>query len=153
MYDILRCRASPEYFGFSKFYFFDDVKDNILTAENVTAAVEFRNKKSLITLKDFEIDEGALVLIAEKRKLCFLIDLSLVIKTYGVKRAIALSQLRKLLHFCNKYGIFYAIATFAEDEFSIRSPKEIEAICSLLDLNPGQVKFASEILKEYLPLH
>ncbi len=148
MFDLISCDSEPKKHGFEKFYQSSEV--NILKAENLEAAVNYKNKSSLIILNDYAFDEGAIKVIAEKKKLCFLIDLSRVIKSYGVRRAILMSKLRTFLSLCNRFGAFYAFASFSENEKSIRSPDEIIAIASLLGVNRGQAKFALKMVQHYV---
>ena len=101
-------------------------------------------------LQEFDLEEGAIKIIAEKKKACFLIDFSKIINTYGVTRAILLSKLRTFLKFCNKFGAYYAFADFAKNEFELRSGRELMHISLLLGLNLGQAKFAIKMMKHYL---
>jgi RNase P/RNase MRP subunit p30 len=150
MFDIIRCRAEATSFGFSKFFFYDDVKTKIVEAENLEAAVQYKNRKTLIMLRDHAFDEGAIRLIAEKKNACFLIDLGRLMRMQGVPRAVALSKLRNFLRICIKYNAFYAFASFAGKEEEIRNSDELINIALLFDLNRGQAKFALEMLGEYL---
>ncbi len=150
MFDIIGCQAEPSRFGFERFFFFPEARGRIIEAENVTAAAEQRNRKSLIMLKDYAFDEGAIKLIAEKKSLCFLIDLGRLIRTRGVPRAIAISKLRTFLSMCNRFGAYYSFASFAAGESQIRTPDELLHIAMLLGINRGQAKFAMRMLKHYL---
>lgn len=150
MFDIIRCNGDATKFGFEKFYFFNDVKNKLTECENLEAALQHKNKKILISLRDYAFDEGAIKLIAEKKNLCFLIDLGRLIRSRAVSRAVAISKLRNFLKFCVKYGAFYTFATFAETENEIRAAEEMEHIAMLFDLNRGQAKFALKMLKHYL---
>jgi len=149
MFDILRIRKEPSQ-GFSRFYFYEDVKGKIVEADNLESAAQSRNRKTLIMLRDHAFDEGAIKLIAEKKNACFLIDLGRLIRTRGVPRAIAMSKLRNFLAMCVKHGAFYAFASFAESEGQVRTPEELEHIAMLLGLNRGQAKFALRMLGHYL---
>jgi RNase P/RNase MRP subunit p30 len=150
VFDIINCQADPQKFAFEKFYFLADIKSRIIECDNLEAAANHKNKKVLLSLRDFAFDEGAIKLIAEKKQACFLIDVGRLIRTRGVPRAIALSKNRTFLRLCNKFGAFYAFATFAENESQIRRPEELENIALLFDLNRGQVKFAQKMLQHYL---
>jgi RNase P/RNase MRP subunit p30 len=150
MFDIIICDADAKKHGFERFYPSSDAKSKIIKAENLEAAANHKNKPSLIILNDYAFDEGAIKVIAEKKKLCFLIDLSVLIRSYGVRRAILMSKLRTFLSLCNRFGAFYAFASFADKEEAIRSPEEIMAMVSLLGINPGQAKFALRMLPHYL---
>jgi len=150
MFDIIKCDADPKKHGFENFYKFDQVKDRIMTFDNVVAATETKNKKILIILRDYKFDDGAIKTIAEKKKACFLIDLSAIIKSHGIRRAVEMSKLRSFLRLCNKHGAFYTFASFAENEEEIRSPEELEHIAMLFDINRGQAEFAMKMLKHYL---
>ena len=150
MFDILKCQADASRYGFDKFYFFDDVKGKILHVENLQEAAKHKNKKALIMLRDHAFDEGALKLIAEKKKLCFLIDLGRLIQTKGVSRAVAMSKLRNFLRLCVRHGAFYTFASFAEKENQIRMPDELVHITMLFGLNRGQAKFALRMPQHYL---
>ena len=136
--------------GFERFYHSPASKVKILRAQNLEAAANHKNKSSLILLDDYAFDEGAIKVIAEKKKLCFLIDISQIIRSYGVRRAIMMSKLRTFLSLCNRHGAFYAFASFSGNESAIRSPEEIMAIASLLGINKGQAKFALKMLPHYL---
>lgn len=148
MFDIISCDAEAKKHGFERFYKPSEVK--ILKAENLEAAVNHKNKSGLVMLSDYAFDEGAIKVIAEKKKLCFLVDLSKIIKSYGVRRAILISKLRTFLFLCNRFGAFYTFASFSEDEKSIRSPEETMAIASLLGVNKGQAKFALKMAQHYV---
>ncbi len=150
MFDIISCDADAKKHGFERFYISSEAKTKILKAENLEAAVKHKNKSSLVMLDDYAFDEGAIKVIAEKKKLCFLIDLSKIIKSCGVRRAIMMSKLRTFLSLCNRFGAFYTFASFAAKEDAIRSPEEIMAISSLLGINKGQVKFSLKMLPHYL---
>jgi len=155
MYDLVRfdtdANAISKKYGFDEIYFFSEMKKNIITINNIEEAANHRNKKVLLLLKNYTYDEGPVKLVAEKRKACFLIDLSRVIKTKGLQRAIAISRIRTFLELCNRFGAFYALASFAEKESDIRTPEELISIGCLLGLNRGQGRFALKMLKHYAP--
>jgi RNase P/RNase MRP subunit p30 len=150
MFDIIKCKADASRYGFDRFYLFDDVNGKILQAENLQAAARNKNKKALVMLRDHAFDEGAIKVIAEKKKLCFLIDLGRLIDTKGVPRAIAMSKLRNFLRLCVKHGAFYAFASFAEKENRIRTADELVHIAMLFNLNRGQAEFALKMLQHYV---
>jgi RNase P/RNase MRP subunit p30 len=150
MFDIIRCEADPSKHGFSGFYQSDKAKGKITRARDLKAAVNHRNRKTLVLLEDYGFDEGAVKLIAEKKKACFLIDLGDLIRSRGVSRAILMSKLRTFLRLCNKHGAFYTFATFAEKESHMRSPDEFMHIAMLMGINKGQARFALKMLKHYL---
>jgi RNase P/RNase MRP subunit p30 len=150
MFDILRCPAEPSKSGFEKFYSLSEAKGRIIECENLEAATNHKNKKTIVILRDYAFDEGAIKVIAEKKNVCFLIDLGRIMRTRGVPRAIMLSRLRNFLRLCVKHGAFYTFATFAENESQIRSPEELASIITLFDLNRGQAKMALRMLKHYL---
>jgi RNase P/RNase MRP subunit p30 len=150
MFDIVKCEADPKNFGFANFYFFDSVRPKIAECENVIDAEKHKNKKILVMLRDFAFDEGSMKLIAEKKNVCFLIDLGRLIRSRGIGRAIAMSKIRTFLSLCNKFGAFYTFASFAEKESEIRSAEELQNIALLFDINRGQANFALKMLKHYL---
>jgi RNase P/RNase MRP subunit p30 len=150
MFDIIACKAEPKGFGFERFFSVSDCKGRVIEAGNLEAAVELRNRKTLIMLRDWAFDEGAIRLIAEKKGACFLIDLGKIIRSRGVPRAIAISKLRNFLSLCVKYGALYSFASFAENEAEIRSARELESIIMLFGLNRGQAGFALKMLGHYL---
>lgn len=150
MFDIIKCQADASAHGFSRFYNFDDVNARIAQAPDLAAATNYKNKKTLLMLADHAMDDGAMKIIAEKKNVCFLIDLGRLIRIRGVQRAIAISKLRNFLKLCVKHGAFYTFASFAENEEQIRSPQEIEHIAMVLGLNRGQAKFALKMIGEYL---
>lgn len=136
--------------GYEKLYELDKVKSEIVSVKNVAEAANYKNKKTLVALQEFDLEEGAIKIIAEKKKACFLIDFSKIINTYGVTRAILLSKLRTFLKFCNRHGAYYAFADFAKNEFELRTARELIHISLLLGLNLGQAKFAMKMMKHYL---
>ncbi len=152
MFDIIRFPAEPSKHGFERFYQFNEaVAGNKMTeCDNLVAAANHKNRKILVSLRDYAFDEGALKIIAEKKNVCFLIDLGRIMRTRGVPRAIMLSKLRTFLRLCVKFGAFYTFVTFAEKESQIRTPEELESIIMLFDLNRGQAKFALKMLRNYL---
>jgi len=149
MFDIIRCEADPKKYGFVRFYQHEQVKGKIMGFGDVVAAAEAKNRKILATLSDYKFDEGAIKVIAEKKRLCFLIDLSAIIKSRGIGRAVGISKLRNFLRLCAKHGAFYAFASFAENEEEIRSPEELQHIAMLFGINQGQARFALMMLKDY----
>ncbi len=150
MYDIIACRSDPSLHGFSRFYSISECKGRAVECENLASAIEHKNRRVLISLRDYAFDEGAIRLIADKKNACFLIDLGRLIRTRGVPRAIAISKLRNFLRLCVKHGAYYAFATFAEKESQIRTPEELEHMIMLLGLNRGQAGFALKMLPHYL---
>lgn len=150
MFDIISCQADAKKHGFARFFSMQDCKGKVLELDNLEAAAAHKNRKTLIMLKDWAFDEGAIRVIAEKQSACFLIDLGRLMEMKGVQRAIALSKLRNFLSVCVKFNAFYAFATFAGSEGQIRSPQELESIIALLGLNRGQAKFALKMLGHYL---
>ncbi|HLC68286.1 MAG TPA: hypothetical protein VJH24_00470 [Candidatus Bilamarchaeaceae archaeon] len=140
---------SPDH-GYEKLYEYSKIKNKIVTAKNLGEAANYKNKKILIALEDYAFDEGAIKIIAEKKKSCFLIDLSKIINSYGTPRAIRMARLRIFLKLCVKYGAYYTFVDFAKDEFELRSARELMHICLLLGLNLGQAKFALKMLPHYL---
>jgi RNase P/RNase MRP subunit p30 len=150
MYDIIRCEADAGKHGFTRLYPVASCKGKVLELDNLAAAAEYKNRKSLILLKDWAFDEGAIRVIAEKESACFLIDLGRLMGARGVQRSIAISKLRNFLAICVKYNAFYTFATFAGSENEIRSPQEMESMACLLGINRGQAKFALKMLGHYL---
>jgi RNase P/RNase MRP subunit p30 len=150
MFDIIKCDAGPERFGFARFFSINDCKGRIEEVENLEAAVALKNRKTLIMLRDYAFDEGAIRVIAEKKSACFIIDLGKLIRIRGVPRAIALSKLRNFLAMCVRFNAYYTFATFAEKESDIRSASEVESIIMLLGLNRGQASFSMKMLQHYL---
>ena len=146
MFDLICCEADPKKFGFGKF--FSNLKFE--KAENLAEAAKLRNKKVLISLRDYSYDEGSVKLIAEKKKACFLIDLSRIINSRGIPRAILISKIRNFLRCCNRHGAYYAFASFAKDENEIRTPSELCHIAMLFDISRGQAQFALKMLQHYL---
>ncbi len=149
MFDIIRCSADPSAFGFTSFFSPSDFSGRAVECENLAAALEHKNKRVLLSLRDYAFDEGAIRVIAEKKSACFLIDLGRLIRTRGVPRAIFISKLRNFLRLCVKHGALYAFASFAETESQIRTPEELEHIIMLLGLNRGQAGFALRMLPHY----
>jgi RNase P/RNase MRP subunit p30 len=150
MFDIVNCKADAARYGFTTFFSPEQLKGKVIEADNLEAAAQHRNKKSLVLLRDYAYDEGAVKIIAEKKQLCFLIDLGKLMRTRGVSRAIALSKLRNFLALCVRFNAFYTFATFAESETQVRSADEMVALAGLLGLNRGQAKFALEMLQHYI---
>ncbi|MFN7990815.1 MAG: RNase P subunit p30 family protein [Candidatus Micrarchaeia archaeon] len=150
MFDIIACTAEPSDFGFSRFYSLDEAKGKIATAENLEGALAHKNRKVLVSLRDFAFDEGAIKVIAEKKSVCFILDIGRLVRTRGVPRAIAISKLRNFLRLCVKHGAYYTFASFAESPSQIRRPGELESIALLFGLNRGQAKMALKMLQHYL---
>ncbi|MFH1394066.1 MAG: hypothetical protein ABII71_00185 [Candidatus Micrarchaeota archaeon] len=150
MFDILKCNADPSDYDFEKFYSYNSIKGSIAHADNLKSSVKFRNKKTLIMLKEYDFDIGSVKNIAEKRKACFLIDLNTVIKSSGIQRSLRISRLRTFLEQCNKHGAFYAFASFTEEKNQVRYPEELMHIAMLFGINKGQARFALNMLDHYL---
>lgn len=149
MYDIIDFETK-ENFGFEQLFNFQKVKSKIIAVEKIADASKFKNRETLIYIKDFEFDVGAIKLLADLKKACFLVDLSKIIESYGTRRSIEIAKIRRFLNLCNKYKAFYAFASFAKDEFSLRRTHELVFISTLLGINRGQAKFALERIGKYL---
>ncbi|MGV8085608.1 MAG: hypothetical protein ACP5N9_05140 [Candidatus Bilamarchaeum sp.] len=152
MFDIIKfgSNPNPSIFGFSKFYLFSDISSKLVSASKLSEAANHKNKKCLIILKDYDFDEGSIKLIADKKNVCFLIDLSPLIHLSGQSRAIMISKLSIFLRFCIKHGAYYSFASFSNNEDELRSSFELENIGFLLGLNRGQMRFALNMLQHYL---
>jgi RNase P/RNase MRP subunit p30 len=150
MYDIIKCRADAARHGFTAFYSPEQFRGRVLEVANLEAAAAHKNRKSLILLRDYAYDEGAVKIIAEKKQLCFLIDLGRLMRTRDIQRAVLLSKMRNFLGLCVRFNAFYTFASFAENETQVRSADELIAIAGLLGLNPGQAKFALKMLPHYI---
>ena len=124
------------------------VYPKFIECENLEQAVNHKNRKALVLLRDYAFDDGAIKLIGEKKNVCFLIDLDRIIRSKGVPRAILLSKLRTFLKLCVKHGAFYTFAAL-DEKSQARSPEETIAIAMLLGLNRGQAKFALQMLQHY----
>ncbi|MBI5222997.1 hypothetical protein HY990_01100 [Candidatus Micrarchaeota archaeon] len=116
----------------------------------IEASQKYKNQKLLLDLRDYAFDEGAVKLLAEKKKACILINLGRVIRARGIARAILISKIRSLLRLANRYGAAYAFATLAQEEQEIRNAHELISIGTLFGINRGQAKFAIRMLGEYL---
>lgn len=149
MFDIIKCKIEPDQFGFTKFYRLEDIKKKIIQVPNLEQATKYKNKEVLIMLKNYDFDVGSTKLIAEKRKVCFLIDLGKVIGSYGLRRAILMARLRTFLKNCSKYGAYYSFASFSEKKEQVRTADELTYIAMLLGINKGQAKFALKMLSHY----
>ena len=143
MYDIVK-------FESENFYQYEKVKDKILRCRNIEEARKNWNKKQLVMLEDYSFDEGPMKEIGVKKQLCFIIDLSRIIKSYGVKRGIELTKIRNFLRLCNKFGIFYTFSTFEEKKENVRSERELINIALLFDINEGHARFGLKMLDHYL---
>jgi len=150
MFDILKCKADAAKYGFTAFYSPEQFKGKVLEVANLEAAAAHKNKKSLILLRDYAYDEGAVKVIAEKKQLCFLVDLGRLMRTGGIQRAVLMSKMRNVLGLCVRFNAFYTFASFAENENQIRNADELVAIAGLLGLNRGQAKFALKMLPHYV---
>lgn len=140
---------APKY-GYEKLYEAAKVKRTVTRVRATADSAEHKNRKTLILVENHEFDDGSIKLVGEKKKACFLIDLSKIIDSSGVPRAIAMSKLRTFLKLCNTHGAFYTFADFARDENELRSARELMHISLLLGINRGQAKFAMKMLKHYL---
>ena len=138
--------------GYEKIYEYEKIKASgkIIKVKDLAEAANYKNKEVLVVLEDHDFNDGAIKLIAEKKKACFLLDLSRIINSKGVSRAVTLSKLRTFLKLCNKFGAYYTFADFATSEFELRKARELMHISLLLGLNLGQAKFAMKMLKHYL---
>lgn len=150
MFDIIRTQnIAPESFNFSKFYFLDDVKGKIVKVANLDEAAKSRNKGVLVLPDEYSEDIGLMKKFAEGKS-AFLIDLGRITETYGFRRAVEMAKMRRFLRICAKYEVPFALASFAKDEFSIRTSRELCHIATLVGLNAGQAKFGLERLKQYI---
>ena len=129
--------------------FSDSSKFQIVKAKNLIEASAHKNKKTLLYLEDCTYDDGTVVVLAEKKKTCVLIDLYPLMHVKGVSRAILFAKVRKLLVGLIKHGMWYSFATFHKGGIEERSLDELENIGLLLGLNRGQVRFAQKMLDGY----
>ncbi|MDO8553874.1 MAG: hypothetical protein Q7S22_03650 [Candidatus Micrarchaeota archaeon] len=140
----------PKNFGYEKLYELTKVKGKIVSVKTTTESEQYKGKKLLVIVENYEYDEGSIRVVADKKKACYLIDLSKIINSYGTRRAVEIAKLRSFLKVCNRFGAFYAFADFSRDEFELRRASELKHISLLLGINEGQAKFALGMLNEYL---
>ena len=148
MFNIILYSSEKEN-GYEKLYLLEAIKKNIISVKTLADSAQYKNKKVLILIEGYDINEGAVKLIAEKHKACFLIDVSRVINAKGIARAVLLSRLRTFLKFCIRYNAYYTFADFAKNEFELRSPYELIHLAGLLGINEGQAKFALKMIQHY----
>lgn len=148
-FDILKCKAEPQTFGFTKFFFYSEVKRKIIEINSDEEILKNKNRRAVFLIKNLRISPEMIKIIGEKENALFLIDLSPLFKSYGTRRGIYLSQMRKFLEFCVKYRAKYSFATFFEKESEVRNAEEIIDLVSLAGINEGQAKFALEELGKY----
>jgi RNase P/RNase MRP subunit p30 len=149
MYDIVKNDADSQESGFKRLYSMDSVSKKIIHAKNLSSAMKYSNQKALVMLETHDFDIGVIRKFAEKKKACFLIDLGQLVRTYGIRRSILISRLRTFLKQCNRFGAYYAFASFA-DEKELRNSDELIHIAMLLGINKGQARFALGMLPPYL---
>ncbi len=137
-------------FGYEKLYELSKVKTKIATVKTTAESEQYKGKKLLVVVENYEYDEGSIRVVADKKKACYLIDLSKVIGSYGTRRAVEIAKLRSFLKVCNRFGAFYTFADFSRNEFELRRASELKHIALLLGINEGQAKFALAMLDEYL---
>jgi len=148
-YDILKCKADAGTYGFTKFFFYSEVKKRIIEISSDEEILKNKNRRAVFLVKNLRISPEMIKIIGEKGAAVFLIDLYPLFKFYATKRGIYLSQMRKFLEFCVKYNAKYSFATFFEKENEIRTPEEIIDLLSLVGVNEGQTRFALEELGKY----
>lgn len=152
MYDIVcfKTKAAAEELGFKRYYFYDEIVKKVKNVKNLEEAANYRNRMVLLMLDDYSLEEGALKLIGEKGEACFVINLSRLIKGRGIRRALELGRLRNFLKYCVRYNVRYALASFADDEQSLRTAQELMHIGLLVGLDLGKTKNALSLLNLYL---
>ncbi|MBN2122616.1 hypothetical protein JW721_06215 [Candidatus Micrarchaeota archaeon] len=152
LFDVLRFECgNPEEYGFSSFFFLDSVSSKIRFVDSVGEALKLRNRRILIKVEGYPMDLE-LVRGFEGKEACFLLDFSDVIGNSGGKRATNIKRMRNFAKTCIKHSVPFAVASFANDEASIRSAEELAHIGFLIGLNRGEgrkaLSLTGEILKE-----
>ena len=149
-FDILKFECeNPEKYGFSKTYFFNSVKGSIAFAENEKEAVKLRNRNVLVKVSGYPMSLE-LVRGFEGKNALFLLDFSEIIKTGRGKRASVLKRMRNFARMCKRYGVPFAVASFAENENEMRTAEELAHIGFLIGLDRGEGRNALSRLEKIL---
>ncbi|MFA5050053.1 MAG: hypothetical protein WC501_03520 [Candidatus Micrarchaeia archaeon] len=149
MYDMILCKPEEKY-GFAELILFSSIKDKIRVINEDKDLISNQNFNGIFLIENFRISPEIIKLIGNKKKSIFLLDFSMIYNSYGVKRGILLSMIRRFLKYCIKYNANYAFANFAKKNEGIRNPDEIIGICSLLGLNEIEAKNGLLKIKNYL---
>lgn len=149
MYDIINCEAKKNH-GFTKLIHFSRIKNKIIRIKEDKDILKNINFRGIFLLENFRIGHEMIKVIGKKRKAIFLVDLSRLYKSKGVRKGIILSQLRDFFKFCIKYNAKYSLASFAEKEEEIRDSFEVIGVGSLVGLNEGQVIFALKEIEGFV---
>jgi len=146
------CDKQSSKLGFTKLISFDKVKGKIKEVRSSNEVLSNINFRGLFLIKDYRISSEMIKVIGGKNKSLFLLDLSKIYNSYGIKRAIILSQMRRFLKSCIKYGASYSFVDLSINTpiEHIRNTKEIIAIGSLLGINEGQSKFGMVELGKFI---
>lgn len=89
----------------------------------------------------FSRDDGLIRIVAEQGK-AFEIPISTVLRSKHVFRAKAMNQIREFSRRCFKLGAKIVFTSRAQEEWDVKSPREIIAIASLLGFSREQASAA-----------
>ena len=100
----------------------------------------------------FSRDDGLIRIVAEQGK-AFEIPISAILRQKHVFRAKAMNQIREFSRRCAKLGAKIVFTSRSQEEWDVKSPREIVAIASLLGFSREQAaaaigKNAFEILEK-----
>ncbi|MGC8850632.1 MAG: RNase P subunit p30 family protein [Candidatus Micrarchaeia archaeon] len=124
----------------------------IVESENLSLLVEAcrRGRFALLnpTRFPYYYKDDELLAAAKDKKRVFEIPLRPLLHASFVNRAKALNQLRFFLRRCVKRGVPFVFTSRAEDEFDLKSPREVAAIGFLVGLSREQASAAVGFVAE-----
>ncbi len=151
MFDLTRTElAGFSKFGFSKTYSLEKLRENLfLETEDCGEARKKGRKKKLFLIKTYETGPGMIKSVAGGKG-AFVVDIRGIVNSGGAKRGAEISKRRIFLQQCIKQNAKYILASLAEEEFEMRSSREMIALGMILGLEYEQAKKSLKRLKGLL---
>ncbi|VVB65565.1 Uncharacterised protein [Candidatus Gugararchaeum adminiculabundum] len=122
---------------------------DVLSTDSLEVIRAGAKRTKLIFLSNFKADAGIVRTVAIAKR-CFLIPLAPLLKSDEIEKGRMIGRMKLFVSLCVKYKAEYALVTMAQDEYQLRSVKEICAIGQLLGLTREQSLYSLTHLKHLL---
>lgn len=102
---------------------------------------ELYHEHDKLHFRSSNLDQVICPLLRKKQvAICF--DFSLILKSKGITRSMYLGRMQQNVGLCRKYKVPMAIASFAKNQYELRSPHDLMSFGIVIGMHPSEVKRA-----------
>jgi len=91
--------------------------------------------------------------LAKKNKIAIGFSFNEILNSSGIERSMILGRMMQNVKLCRKYKVSMVIASFARNEFELRSLDSLKAFGSCIGMNPGEIEKALNLVEDILKKH